>query len=194
MIEACLVIAIASLVFFGLVQVSQLHMAKTTLSYAAAAGARARTVGFNDFMVWKVVRTAAIPAAGVLLEPQVVRTADPTWGQMTPGGAWNRALRAGVPASSQLSAEQSRIPLYLGTDRWGETYAVLDYERWDVLQYWTDVPGGDYVQVGTWQDVPLNFPFAQTFYADSEARLRSADHNSSYSVIRENHGSLFLEP
>ncbi len=194
LVEACIVIAVACLIFFGLVQVSHLHMVKTSLTYAASAGARARAVGFNDFMVWKVVRAAAIPSAGRMVTPDTARTGDASWGQMRPGAAWDRSMAARMPTHPQSVVEQSRIPLFLATDRWGETMAVLDYERWEDLQHWTDAGSEDFVQVGAQQDYPLNFPMARTFYADGYARLRSADFESGHSVIRENHGELYLEP
>ena len=104
------------------------------------------------------------------------------------------AMAARMPTHPQSVVEQSRIPLFLATDRWGETMAVLDYERWEDLQHWTDAGSEDFVQVGAQQDYPLNFPMARTFYADGYARLRSADFESGHSVIRENHGELYLEP
>ena len=50
-------------IFMGIFQVSQLAVAREVLHHAAARGARARSVGFNAFMVQKSVRVAAIPNA-----------------------------------------------------------------------------------------------------------------------------------
>ena len=69
LVESCLVIALISFIFMGLFQISRLSAAREVLQHAAARAARARTVGFNAWMVPKVVRVAAIPNAGRMTEP-----------------------------------------------------------------------------------------------------------------------------
>jgi hypothetical protein len=110
LIESCLVLALICLAFFGLFQISQLYAAQDILDYAAARGARAKTVGFNRFMVYKTIRVGAIPNAGRLIEPVVG------------GGPLDR-----------LAAETPRIPLYLAADRWGDTDGILQYDAWDSI-------------------------------------------------------------
>jgi len=58
LIEACLALAIICLVFLGMFQVSRVLAARDTLNHAAARAARARTVGFNRWMVLKVAQVA----------------------------------------------------------------------------------------------------------------------------------------
>jgi len=69
LIEACLAMALICLIFLGLYQVSRVLAARDVLNHAAARVARARTVGFDDWMVLKVARVATISNAGILLEP-----------------------------------------------------------------------------------------------------------------------------
>ena len=130
LLETCIVMMLLCLIFFGLIQLSQLSASKEILDYAASCGARARSVGFNDFMVGKVVRVAAIPNAGRLLTPEVIHPANPAALSRTPGAAWDYALAA-QPASPQFPVESHAIPLYLGGDSWGRLPAILDYEYWN---------------------------------------------------------------
>ena len=80
-----------SLVFFTVLQLSQIFSAQEVLDYAAGRGARAKAVGLDDFMVHKTVRIGSIPNAGRMEWPVV----------------------AGGPAATQ-ELESSRIPFYLG--------------------------------------------------------------------------------
>ena len=72
LIESCLAIIVLCLVFAGLFQISQLFAAKEILDYSASRGARAKAVGFNEWMVRKVARVAAIPG-GAFQEDRCVR-------------------------------------------------------------------------------------------------------------------------
>ena len=196
LIESCFVVAVICLIFFGLFQISQLFAAKAILTYAAAAGARARTVGFNDFMVYKVVRAAAIPNAGKMTTPAY----DPAgsaggdwWGTATPGEAWVRASAPGVPASAQYEIERSRIPDYLGTTRWSELEGILDYERWDDIHYGEALATEDFVELSTSQRYPLVFPFARAYYAADTVRLASGDPHHNENIQRERHAPLYLD-
>ena len=62
-------VALVCLCFFGVFQISQLFASQEVLNYAAGRGARARTVGFNRFMVYKTIQVGAIPNAGRLVNP-----------------------------------------------------------------------------------------------------------------------------
>jgi hypothetical protein len=189
------VILVICLIFFGLLQVAQLYAAQAVLTYSAAAGARARAVGFNRFMTHKVVHVAAIPVAGALLNPQVARGggAATFWGSASPDEAWGAAFRLGEPHSPQYDIERSRIPLFLGTRWWNEMYPVLEYERWPDL-HWDDTTAGDvFVRVRARQDVPLVFPFARTFYAGDRVTIHSGEADEHHYLTREAHARLYLE-
>lgn len=123
------------LIFFLFFQLCLGFASRDVLDHAAARAARARSVGFNRWMVHKAMRVAAIPNAGRLLEPaEVAAGADPvlnrSWRLMTPGEVWDLALTS-APASPKSGIELGRIPDYLYSpwEEWAE--AVLDYERWD---------------------------------------------------------------
>lgn len=192
-LESCIVVAVTCLIFFGLFQVSQLYSAKAVLTYSAVAGARARMVGFNDFMVYKVVRSAAIPNAGPMVNPVMTRgggiPAMVTGSR--PGVFWNTALRSPSPSSPQYNIEQSRIPLYLGAERWGELPAILDYENWDDISYGEGGSTPDLVLAEAHQNYELVWPFARSFYADDHVRMDSS--GESGMIVRDKHYPLYLE-
>ena len=71
LIESCLTIFLICLIFAGLFQLSQVFAAREILDYASICGARAKTVGFNRWMVRKVVRSAAIANAGKMIVPEL---------------------------------------------------------------------------------------------------------------------------
>lgn len=164
LIESCLVLAVVCLVFFGLFQISRLFAAKEVLQYAAERGARAKTVGFNRFMVHKTVRVGSIPNAGRMLNP-------------APGGG---------PAREHAQ-ESARIPLYLGAEYWGRLDAILDYEDWDSI----DVSPASSLGDGTLrfvleQEIPLRSPFHRAFYASDAFPLRAE-------VTLDEHYPLYLD-
>ena len=185
LLESCLVIALLSLALFGILQVARLAMSRETLDYAAVAAARARIVGFNDFMIHKVARVANIPNAGILETPDFERNDGLGWGGLTPGQAWNTALRA-QPGSPQYEIERSRIPLYLAAEDGGMLHAILDYEDWDRFRYFINQPSSLTIGVDTRQEIPLRTPFHRAFYAADEVTLEGA-------ATLEDHASLYLE-
>jgi len=143
LIEACIVVAILCLVLFGSVQRSQMFLAQEVLNRAAYCGARARAVGFNDFMVQKTIRVAAIPVAGQLVQP--IYAGDPNSPILGKGhisGAWNTALKY-RGQMGQTSIEKNYIPYYLGAGDWGSAAGYLDYQLDYLNQYgWTADGGG----------------------------------------------------
>ena len=64
MLETLLVMLVLCLLFFGLLQVALVFNAREVLHHSAARAARARAVGFNDWMTTKAQRVAAIPNSG----------------------------------------------------------------------------------------------------------------------------------
>ena len=184
LLETCIVMMVLCLVFFGLLQLSQLSAFKEVLDYAAGCGARARTVGFNDFMVHKVVRVAAIPNAGRLVEPVIAPQPVPAPFFGSPGQAWDYALRA-QPASPQYPVESARIPLYLGADNWGRLPGILAYANWDSIWHVVHDLGGQGLGVHTAQDVPLWTPLHRLIY-DGDTFPLGGD------SILENHYPLYL--
>jgi len=195
LVESCIVIVVGCLLCFGVFQVSQLYAARSVLSYTAAAAARARTVGFNDFMVYKVTRTAAIPNAGRMITPSFQRSTslaaliqDPRPGRIGRLMGWSLLSD---PISPQYEVEQSRIPLYLGAVRWGELPAILDYENWDDVHYIEAPSSDELVLTAVRQNYELRWPLVRSFYAGDRVRLDSG-RDPAY-VVRERHYPMYLQ-
>ncbi len=191
LIEACLALALICLVFLGMFQVSLALAARDTLSHAAARVARARTVGFNRWMVRKVARVAAIPNAGRLLEPVYVNEAMDLRAAVAgarPGTLWDRVVSGRLsPRFTQARLELARIPEYLGSDNWARAGYILDYENWDSIEILSDGDASDrLLSVGVGQNYLLTVPGSGSFYADRRVPLVGE------SVI-ENHFSLYLD-
>lgn len=104
MIETVLAVLIITFVFLVLFKLSQLLTGKIMLEHAAMRAARARTVGFNEFMCLKSARVSMIPVAGERLWPQ--------------GDEFD------------YSMELARIPIYLGTPNAAVANGVLEYKGW----------------------------------------------------------------
>jgi len=135
MIESVVVMFFLCLVFFAVYECANLLTAKTVLDYAAARAVRARTVGFNDFMVTKTVRVATMSTAGRCLT------------QGEDGGT----LSTGTLVS--------RMGSYLEAESEADTRGILDFALWDGSKLgWTcSEPGGaaSELTLKVWQDRPL---------------------------------------
>ena len=64
MLETVLAVFFITLVFLAVFQVAHMVTTKILLDHAAARAARARAVGFNEWMCLKSARVAMIPVAG----------------------------------------------------------------------------------------------------------------------------------
>jgi len=165
LIESCIVIALICLILSGFFQLSQLYAAKEISAHACFRGARAKTVGFNDFMIGKVVRVGTIPNAGKMTFPA------------TYGGPLG-----------QMALERGRIPLYLGAE-WHMMDGVLQYDDWDTINcsYPDDLGLAFLFSVS--QDMPLRF-FTNMFGAFYGGNTMPV----GTELEMENHASLYLEP
>ena len=134
-IESCLAIFIICLIFVGIFQVAQIHAAREILHHSAARAARAKTVGFNQWMVRKVARVAAIPNAGRMTcpfssfsDPQIQAAAS----NSVPGQLWMDVLSGAlVPPDTQVNIEIARIPEYLWCPTPAQALNTLDYTNWN---------------------------------------------------------------
>ena len=104
MVETVLAVLFITFVFFGLLQLSQMLTARILMDHASARAARAKAVGFNDFMCLKCARVAMIPVAGERLWP-------------TAGGY----------------DEVGRLPAYLEAQSEPYARGILEYERWNTM-------------------------------------------------------------
>ena len=177
LIEACLVIALLCLILFGLLQVSLLVGAREILHHAAARGCRAKTVGFNRWMVAKSIRIASIPNAGEMIQPEFENVDQYLRGlvrTLRPGELWSRVLET-VPSSLQYNLERARIPEYMASHNDMRAHYILDYAGWDsVHAHVPHLPGDEssQIRVAVFQDYPLWAPFHRAFYAADSVTLK----------------------
>ncbi len=142
MIESVFVIILTCLVFLAAYQYAHLFACKTVLTHAAARAARARSVGFNQWMIEKSARVAAIPASGRRLTPPPSGL-DPAiaaaLNQNRVGDVWDASLRA-TARSPGTQLEVARIPDYMDSINNPTAEQLLDYELWDTLSVEIDEP------------------------------------------------------
>ena len=107
MIETVLAVLVISFAFLALFRLSHMLTGKILVEHAAMRVARARSVGFNDFMCEKTARVAVIPVAGRRLWPDGWRFDDPR--------------------------ELSRVPIYMRSADGAIARGVLEYDGWSRL-------------------------------------------------------------
>src|SRR5574344_674502 len=69
MLETVIAVLVITFVFLALFKLSHMLTGKILLEHAAMRVARARAVGFNEFMCLKAARICVIPGAGERLKP-----------------------------------------------------------------------------------------------------------------------------
>lgn len=166
MVETVVVMFFLCLVFFWVYEYANLLTAHTVLNYAAARAARARTVGFNDFMVTKTVRVATASVAG--------------------------KCRSQDDSGDDLSTSTiiSRMGSYLESEWESDTRGILDFELWDSdkLGWTADEPAGERAELTlrVWQRRP--------FYASDDDDVSCADlHEVAGEAGIESHYPLYLK-
>jgi len=164
MVESCIIIALICLLLAGFFQLSQLYAAKETSLHASFRGARARTVGFNDFMISKATMVGMIPNAGPMTFPD----------------------NAGGPLG-QMAIERGRIPLYLSAD-WHMLDGILQYEDWESINCSYADNLGLTFRFAVSQDMPLRY-FTAIFGAFYEGDTMPV----GASVEMDDHALLYLE-
>lgn len=119
MVETVLAVSIITFAFLLLFKLSNMLTGKILLEHAAMRVARARAVGFNDFMCAKAARVSVIPVSGKRLWP-----ADDEFGS---------------------SRELGSVAIYMGTPDASIARGVLEYERWEDLR--VNAESGDSAEV-----------------------------------------------
>ena len=114
MVESLLAVLIITFLFLSLFGLSRLLMGKVMAEHAAMRVARARAVGFNDFMCLKSARVAMIPSAGKRLWPT-----DDTFGD---------------------AQESGRVRTYMESPDEARARGLLEYEGWQPTRLLVD-PG-----------------------------------------------------
>ena len=107
MVESVIVLIIILLVFLALFNLSDFTRAKLLVENAAVKCARARAVGYNNFMLRKIARLSTMPAAGRCLTPS-----DDGAGSLSRGDRYNR------------------IGDYLMSEYEEQADAILNFEYW----------------------------------------------------------------
>ena len=107
MLETVLAVLVVSLLFLTLFKLSFMLTGKILVEHAAMRVARARAVGFNDYMCVKAARVAVIPVAGRRLWPDEKGFAD--------------------------STELRRVRTYLESPDEARARGLLEYEEWERL-------------------------------------------------------------
>jgi hypothetical protein len=129
MVETVIAVLAITFIFLCLFKLSQLLTGKIMLEHAAMRVARARVVGFNDFMCRKAARVAVIPAAGKRVWPADGEEFD-------------------------YGMELARIGIYMNTPNAAVANGVMEYEGWRTLK--VDAGTGDDSRVsmyGDWFDL-----------------------------------------
>ena len=108
--KSALFITVLFLVVF---QVAHMVTTKILLDHAAARAARAKAVGFNEWMCLKSARVAMIPVAGRRLWPEE--------------GEYDEA---------------SLVPIYMTTEHESMARGILEYERWRTMDVDVNSGGG----------------------------------------------------
>jgi len=125
MLETVLAVFFITMAFLMVFQVAHMATAKILLDHAAARAARARAVGFNDWMCLKSARVAMIPVAG-----------RRTW------------------PDDGLKDEASLVPIYMTTDHEAMADGILEYERWGTMDFSVSSGIGREVESSVAVDVP----------------------------------------
>ena len=107
MIETVIAVLIITSLFIVLFKLSYMLTGKIMLEHASMRVARARAVGFNDFMCLKAARVSVIPVAGERLWPETKLTD---------------------------AEELARVGIYMGTYDPAIARGVLEYEGWNRMK------------------------------------------------------------
>lgn len=152
-VESVLTLLILCLILFGLLQIFHLSIAQMLTDYSAFCTARSYSVGFDDYLVGRTSRVAAIGASGHMTYPE-----DSTS---------NSALEL-------LAEEEIRIPEYIQGDRW------LNYQYWhgNTLEdneydsrYWNTDGGGKY---------EVHAPYTVLSYSATETLDETVEVNTTF--------------
>ena len=107
MVESVIALIIILLLFLALFNLSDFTRAKLLVENAAVKCARARAVGYNDFMLRKIARLATMPAAGECLTVSDYGEGRPSYAE-----------------------RYYKIGDYLMSDYEAQANAILDFAYW----------------------------------------------------------------
>lgn len=206
MLETLIAVSLICVIFFGVMQISQMYAAREILHHAAARGARAKTVGFNHWMVRKAILIAAIPNSGDMITPDfenvdqalVSAISASKTGSGNIIDPWNQVLSGELqPSANQHTIEAARIPEFMWSDNFNRAQHVLNYEGWEdgrvhysCSSYAIGADGSVapsvFAEVNVWQDYTNFLSLPVTYYTGESVKL------TAVSTI-ENHYPLYLD-
>ena len=197
MVESILVLLLICFCFFSIFQYASLFSSRLILQHSAACAARARAVGFNEWMTRKSALVASIPAAGKRLSPDLsdLGTGMPSSEKVRKEfDLWEYALRSSTRSPGTV-VEANRIPEFMEGINEPTARAVLDYEYWDEMGIDIDEAvsiSGDSpsrLTVTVQQNRPFDFSvFGRTGASAEDGQIRI---RGSYTI--ESHYPLYLE-
>lgn len=195
LLESMLMVFVLCLLACGLYQLALVFAAKDVLAHSARSAARAKTVGFNSWMVEKCSRVAAIPNAGLITTPTIddTQVLQPLVSSLSPGALWDTVLGM-TPASDQLGVELARIPEYLGSDYSLQAQYILDYADWNTISVdlpdptpgLTPSPSAPIMHATAEQKFKMRVPMHTAFWAADTIELKGECH-------METHYDLYIE-
>jgi len=143
MVETVLAVLIVTCSFLALFRLSHMLLEKVLLEHAAMRVARARTVGFNEFMCLKASRICVSPVSGKRIWPNEEMPLDE-------------------------DVVNARLRIYMLAKNEAVARGVLEYEGWRNLS----VRAGDGTNVRTSMEFSL-FDDALTWRLDGEAGVEN---------------------
>ena len=200
-LESFIVILFVCIIFFGILQAAVVFTGDEILHHAAARAARARSVGFNDWMAAKAMHVASIPNSGRMIEPvfQPLQNTAPFGANPSAGVAWDRAFTANPGVSERTVFERVRIPAYLVSANGARASYVLNYEEWERGSFSYNergsVFGNGTIRMLVEQDFPLKMPLNRFLFPFTrrdefgDGRMRLSGESES-----GEHARLYLEP
>ncbi len=200
-LESFIVILFVCIILFGVLQAAVVFSGDEILHHAAARAARARSVGFNDWMAAKAMHVASIPNSGRMIEPifQPLQNNNPFGVSPSAGVAWDRAFAANPGVSERAAFERVRIPAYLASANNARASYILNYEEWDRGSFLQvergSIFGDGTIRMRVSQDFPLKMPLNRFVYPFSRMD-ENGDGRITLSGEAEagEHYSLYLEP
>ena len=147
-LESLLAVLAVLAALFGGLQTALLFGERVVLRHAAARAARARAVGFNDWMAGKAARVAAIPVSGRLRAAEL-------------------GLGDAVAADGGAALERGRIPSYLAAENQARAEWILDYDEWHGGRFGNAETaagaGGGVLEYRVRHDAPVEMPLGPFF-------------------------------
>lgn len=202
MLESLIAIMLICLIFFGAMQMSQMFAAREILYHAAARGARAKTVGFNRWMVRKAIYVASIPVSGAMLTPQldprdpaIIDAIEASKGSGALIDPWLDIMSGRlVPSSAKYQTERALIPEFMWADNFYRARAVLNYDAWEnnlIRHNISGVPLGQMenpppLRITVWMNYTNWLPMKSTYYSGDTVRMEGRS-------TLENHYLVYID-